>query len=177
MAGRPRSRLYRRLVPILAVRALGLSCPLVGLICTNFKAPYLLKIERCLMSPCWDCVNNAHCSRRGGSQPCKYYVGPALKEMPNRPRELTDRRPRTAAGDADLNRPTTQQRTSLGEMTPSVRAGRTVKMHNPALACGGPHWPRRYPHKYVVLTIDVQYIRIAWVAPTRDTAYAGKLMD
>ena len=55
------------------------------------------------MSPCWNCVNNAHCSRRGGSQPCKYYVGPPIKEVPNRPRELTVQRPRPAAGEADLN--------------------------------------------------------------------------
>jgi hypothetical protein len=32
------------------------------------------------MSPCWDCVNKAHCSFRGGSRPCNYYIGPATKE-------------------------------------------------------------------------------------------------
>ena len=49
------------------------------------------------LSPCWDCVNKAHCSRRGGSQPCKYYIGPAMKVMPSRPCEPAVRMPRHVA--------------------------------------------------------------------------------
>jgi hypothetical protein len=34
------------------------------------------------MSPCWDCLNKAHCLLRGGSRPCKYYIGPMTRENP-----------------------------------------------------------------------------------------------
>ena len=156
-----------RLVPISAGRALCLSCPPFGLISTNLRAPYLLKIERCIMSPCSNCFNHPHCSRLGGSQPCKYYVGPAMKEMPNRPRELTAQRPCPAAGEAGLNHVQQHRKERRSQkMTPSVIARRTVRIHNAAPPCGGPHWSCRYPHKYALLTMDIQYIRIAWVAAT-----------
>jgi hypothetical protein len=45
------------------------------------------------MCHCWDCVQKPYCSRRGSSNgPCKYYIGPAKKESPNR-RELVIQAP------------------------------------------------------------------------------------
>jgi hypothetical protein len=40
------------------------------------------------MYHCWDCVQKPHCLCRGrGGGPCKYYIGPAQKQSPDRPRE------------------------------------------------------------------------------------------
>jgi hypothetical protein len=119
------------------------------------------------MSPCSNCVNHAHCSRRSGSQPCKYYVGPAMKVIPNPPRELTVQHPRPTAGEAGLNHVQQHRKESRSQnLTPSASAGRTVRMHIAAPPYGGPHWSCRYPHEYVLLTMDILYLRISWVAAT-----------
>ncbi|QEG35938.1 hypothetical protein Pr1d_32460 [Bythopirellula goksoeyrii] len=83
------------------------------------------------LSPCCNCVNKAHCSRCGLSHPCKYYVDPALEEMPKRLSELAVQLLRPAileGGHTEIQQPR-KERCSQN-MTASARAEWTVRMHS-----------------------------------------------
>ena len=41
--------------------------------------------------------------RRGGSRPCAYYIGPAIQDVPNRPREPAVQLPRSATREGRVN--------------------------------------------------------------------------